>query len=145
MRVLIVDDEAEIRRLLRRWMDADGAEVVEAATAEEALGVMARLDVAAGVALCDIRMPGKDGLWLADQLNFLYPDTAIVMTTMVHDFDTAVSSLRRGVVDYVTKPFEREQVMAAYQRAVFAHLSRKAVTGPTQEVESRPALEESSD
>lgn len=139
MRALIVDDEAGIRGVLRRWLEAEGVEVVDAATAEEALGAMARLDPPPGVALCDIRLPGKDGLWLANQLDTFYPDTAVVMTTGVHDFETAVRSLQSGVVDYVSKPFERKQVLDAYRRAFFAHTSRLTVASMTRELE-RPDI-----
>ena len=80
MRVLIVDDEEPLRKLLRHWIEAEGATVVEAGTAEEGLA-LAQAGGAPAVALCDIRLPGNDGLWLADQLRAGFPETVVLMTT----------------------------------------------------------------
>ena len=77
--------------------------VTTAASAEEALGRLER--AARGVALCDIRMPGHDGVWLAERIRQQFPETAVIMATGVQDADAAVQSLRQGVIDYLTKPF----------------------------------------
>jgi CheY-like chemotaxis protein len=64
--VLIVDDENGMRDLMARWLQSGGYTVTTAANAEEALG---RLEASPpAVALCDIRMPGHDGVWLAEQI-----------------------------------------------------------------------------
>src|SRR5688572_30742426 len=77
--VLVVDDENGVRDLLARWLEAGGYSVTTAANAEEALG---RLEAAPpAVALCDIRMPGRDGLWLAERIRQSYPETAVIMAT----------------------------------------------------------------
>src|SRR5688572_4899104 len=104
IRVLIVEDEAPIRRLLQAWTQAEGAEVVEAASAEQAL-TLVKSEGPLAVALCDLKLPGRDGLWLADQLREVSPETAVVMTTAVHEFDVAVHSLQKRVVDYLSKPY----------------------------------------
>ena len=75
----------------------------------------------AAVALCDLRMPGHDGLWLADQLRREHPDTAVIIATGVNDVGAAVESLRQGVVDYLTKPFERDRLCEAVSRGVEWH------------------------
>ncbi len=62
------------------------------------------------VALCDIRMPGRDGLWLAEQIRHDAPETAVIMATGVQDVGPAVTSLRQGVIDYLTKPFGRDRL-----------------------------------
>ena len=64
--VLLVDDEEGIRALMSRWLDGLGHESRQASSAEQALEEMARDE--ADVAVCDISMPGRDGLWLAAQL-----------------------------------------------------------------------------
>ena len=138
MRVLILDDEASIRRLLQNWVQAEGATVIEADTSEQALTVVAAEGPPA-VALCDIRLPGKDGLWLAAQLRARYPETAVVMTTGVNEFDAAVTSLHAGVVDYLVKPFTRERLIQALNRALFAHKSRVALTAMDRELSARRA------
>jgi putative two-component system response regulator len=75
------------------------------------------------VALCDIRMPGHDGLWLAERIRQQYPETAVIMATGVHDVGSAVSTLRQGVIDYLTKPFGRDRLREAVTRGLEWHES----------------------
>ena len=136
--ILIVDDDAGTRRLLRTWIEAAGAAVSEAATAEEALAVV-RAQGPPSAALCDIRLPGRDGLWLAAQLRDACPETAVVITSGVNEFAAAVTSLQAGVVDYVEKPFTDERVGTALRRALLAHQSRRALASMQRELEQRRA------
>jgi len=138
MRVLIVDDEEPLRKLLTHWVEAEGATVIEAGTAEEGLA-LAQSGGAPAVALCDIRLPGKDGLWLAAQLHTGFPETVVLMTTGVLEFGAAVNSLQAGVVDYLVKPFSRERLTEAVKRAFFAHKSRRALTDMQRELDDRRA------
>jgi len=133
-KVLIVDDEAPVRRLMRRFVEAGGSEAIEAKDAEQALALMAGTGGAA-VALCDLRMPGRDGLWLAGQLRGLHPHTAVVMITAVHEFDAAVMSLQSGAVDYVAKPFTQERLHEALERGLRANASRCELAALQQELE----------
>lgn len=138
MRVSIVDDEAPVRRLLRKWIEKQGAAVEEAASAEEAWAKLGQ-GGSFSVALCDLRLPGKDGHWLAEQIHAFYSGTAIVMLTGVHELDAAVSSIQTGAVDYVTKPFTRERLSQALQHAYFAHLSQRELADMQAELEARRA------
>lgn len=113
--VLVVDDEPPVRQLLRRWLQAWGYAVTEAGNAAEALEVM--LAGPASIMLCDIRMPGNDGLWLAERVREKWPHTAIIMATGVDDMPTVVKSRQAGAVDYVLKPFGRELLRQAFDRA----------------------------
>jgi putative nucleotidyltransferase with HDIG domain len=121
--VLVVDDEHGVRDLISRWLLSGGYCVSSAASADAALGVMA--SAPAAVALCDIRMPGHDGLWLADRLRHLFPETAVIMATGVQDVGAAVDSLRQGVVDYLTKPFGRDRLREAVVRGLEWHRSAR--------------------
>jgi response regulator RpfG family c-di-GMP phosphodiesterase len=119
-RVLIVDDENGVRDLMTRWLEAGGYTVTTASSAEEALG---HLDTApSAVALCDIRMPGHDGLWLADRIRQRHPETAVIMATGVHDV-VPDEHLGDGVIDYLTKPFGRDRLREAVQRGLEWHRS----------------------
>jgi response regulator RpfG family c-di-GMP phosphodiesterase len=138
MRVLIVDDEEPLRKLLQHWVEAEGATVIEAGSAEEGLA-LAQSGGAPAVALCDIRLPGKDGLWLAEQLHIGFPETVVLMTTGVLEFNAAVNSLQSGVVDYLVKPFPRERLTEAVHRAFLAHKSRRAVADMQRELDERRA------
>jgi response regulator RpfG family c-di-GMP phosphodiesterase len=117
--VLIVDDEHGVRDLMSRWLESGGYEVTTAATADEALTHVE--SEAPAVALCDIRMPGHDGLWLAQQIRKTAPDTAVIMATGVQDVGSAVTSLRQGVIDYLTKPFGRDRLRDSVLRALEWH------------------------
>ena len=116
--VLIVDDEAGIREILRRWLEPAGYSVQQAADAEAALDVLAS-SVPAAV-LCDVDMPGHDGLWLVARVRERFPTVAIVLATAADEVPPAVS-LQDGVVGYVLKPFHRQRLLAAVKDAVAWH------------------------
>ena len=106
--VLIVDDENNVRDLMSRWLESGGYTVITASSAEEALRGLETSTPA--VALCDIRMPGHDGVWLAERIRQSHPETAVIMATGVQDVGPAVQTLRQGVIDYLTKPFGRDRL-----------------------------------
>src|SRR4051812_42222159 len=142
--VLIVDDEPSVRELMARWLASGGYDVRTAGNAEEALERVH--DRAPDVALCDIRMPGHDGLWLAHQIRHDAPETAVIMATGVQDVGSAVSSLRQGVIDYLTKPFGRDRVRDAVVRGIEWHRAacesrrwREALQGEMEARRSRLA------
>ena len=113
--VLIVDDEEPIRLLLSRWLQTWGYEARVAVSAADAI---AQLETApASIVLCDVMMPVHDGLWLVDRIRERWPDTAIIMASGVQDIETVKSTQRKGAVDFVPKPFGREQLRQALQRA----------------------------
>ena len=113
--VLVVDDEEAIRRLLTRWLSGWGYDAKQAANAEEAIEIMAREP--AEIMLCDVMMPVHDGIWLAEQVRGRWPQTAVIMASSAQDMETVMRMRKQGAVDYVTKPFGREMLRQALQRA----------------------------
>jgi CheY-like chemotaxis protein len=113
--VLLVDDEPRIREFLSRWLAPAGYDVREAPDAETALTLLSASPV--DVVLCDVDMPGHGGLWLVERLRERFPFVAIVLATAVDTIPAKVS-FQTGVVEYLVKPFERAQVLAAVGRAV---------------------------
>ncbi len=113
--VLICDDDAPIRRLLRRWLEAWGYDVKDTSSADEALGAMA--DKPADILLCDISMPEHDGLWLAEQVHAQWPGTAIVMSTAYDDPQIVRKSRELGAVAFVKKPFDLNLLRHALEEA----------------------------
>ena len=103
-KVLIVDDEVPIRVILIRWLTGWGYGVRDVGSAVEALDVMAAEP--ADIVLCDIAMPERDGLWLAEQVHARWPQTAIIMSTARDDPRTVRTSRKLGAVAYVIKPFD---------------------------------------
>jgi len=114
--ILVVDDEDAIRDLFSEWLRVAGHTCVSAGTAVEALTVAER--ERADVALLDLRMPGESGVWLAQRLRESRDDLAIIMATGAQSFDAAREGLRLGVLDYLLKPFSREELVDAVDRAV---------------------------
>jgi DNA-binding NtrC family response regulator len=113
--VLVVDDEEAIRKLLARWLSGWGYESKHVGSANEAIDAMTA-DPAA-IVLCDVMMPGHDGVWLAEQIRERWPQVAVIMASGAQDLDTVTRMRKQGAVDYVTKPFGREMVRQALQRA----------------------------
>jgi DNA-binding NtrC family response regulator len=116
MRVLIVEDDPGNRELLRRWLTEWNYEVNTAVSAAEGLAAM--LAEPAEIILCDIRMPGThDGLWLAERVRAKWSQTAVIMASGVVEVDAVEKAQRLGAIDYVTKPFGREPLRQALDRA----------------------------
>ena len=113
--VLVVDDEEAIRRLLTRWLSGWGYESKEAPNADAAIEIMATEP--ADIMLCDVMMPVHDGVWLAEQVRSRWPHTAVIMASSAQDMETVMRMRKQGAVDYVTKPFGREMLRQALQRA----------------------------
>lgn len=113
--VLIVDDDPRVRELLRRWLEPSGYLLRFAPDAHTALTALSHEQPA--VVVCDVHMPGANGLWLADRIRAVAPTTAIVLATgdaTVPPFE----SLRKAVVAYLLKPFQRERIVAAVAAGV---------------------------
>ena len=113
--VLVVDDDEAMRRLLRRWLEEWQFGVRTAGSATDALALM--IAHPAAIVLCDIRMPGRDGVWLMQQIGEAWPQTVLVMTSAVSDPDVVELVRNLGAVDFVTKPVGRESLRQAMDRA----------------------------
>ena len=92
-----------------------GYTVKAAESADQALEIMREGDV--DVALCDVRMPGHDGIWLLDQMRRFHPDIASVLATGLLEMDPMIT-LRPGVVGYIVKPFTREDLEKVVKRGM---------------------------
>lgn len=125
--VLIVDDDQYVRDILSRWLTAAGYEARQAEHSRAALDAVANSEPA--VALCDVGMPGPDGVWLIGQIRQQFPTVGLVLCTGVDSVAPAVS-MQDGVVAYVVKPFQRPQVLAAVAKAAAWHAAEVARGGP---------------
>jgi putative two-component system response regulator len=114
--VLIVDDEPTVRQTLARGLMTVGYQCITAVDGRDAL---ARLEQGRfAVMLCDVRMPGMDGLELLGHAVARDPDMPVVMVTALAGVQTAVSALRAGAYDYITKPFTFTEVELTVARAL---------------------------
>jgi putative two-component system response regulator len=114
--LLIVDDEAAIRSLLRQKLSREGYRCEEANGAEQVLNTLATNPIA--LVIMDIKMPGKSGTELLPDIKSGYPDTAVIMATAVNDINVAIQCLKQGADDYLCKPFNLEEVSLAVQKAL---------------------------
>jgi putative nucleotidyltransferase with HDIG domain len=114
--LLIVDDEAAIRRLLRRKLSGEGYQCEEADTAEQILNTLETSPIA--LVILDIKMPGKSGIELLPEIKSGYPDTAVIMATAVNEVNVAVQCLKQGADDYICKPFNLEELSLSVQKAL---------------------------
>ena len=122
-RVLIADDEINIRRVLEAILRRDGYEVVTAANGDEALARMSR-DI--NTVITDLKMPGLDGMGLLKRLSVDFPDVPVVMITAHGSVESAVEAVKLGAFDYVEKPFDQEQIRQIVTKALRTHmLSRR--------------------
>ncbi|HEY3389148.1 MAG TPA: sigma-54 dependent transcriptional regulator [Prolixibacteraceae bacterium] len=106
--ILIVDDEESVRDSLYNWFLEDGFRVECAENAKKALTIL-ESDVF-DIILADIKMPGMDGLEMLRRIKSLKPDSIVIVMTAFATVDTAVKALKDGAYDYVTKPFDPDDL-----------------------------------
>lgn len=108
-RILIVDDEPHICELLARWLIAEGYRCATAFDATKALELLEGEQF--DLALCDIMMPGTDGMGLLNTIRAKFNKTAVLMVTAVDDRRTGILAVELGAYGYVIKPFERNEIL----------------------------------
>ena len=127
-RVLVVDDEPDIRKVVRMSLQKAGYEVLEAENGEKAIETInyGENRLLLDVVICDIRMPKINGIEAIAYFRSNYPRVPLIVLTGFPDTEMASSLLRQGVVDYLVKPVEGEKLRAAVARAMdqreLAHL-----------------------
>lgn len=114
--ILVVDDEPLIREPVAQYLSAMGYLCQSAASGEEALRILQEHPIS--LVISDIRMPGLSGLQLLEHVTRNHPNVAIIMMTAVSDLQTAVQSMKQGAYDYITKPFNLDQVCEAVKTAL---------------------------
>jgi two-component system response regulator AtoC len=114
-RILIVDDDESLRESLELVLAAEGYEVTVAADAEAALLAIEAAPV--DVVLCDLRMPGQDGLELLPQLARRLPGATLLLMSAYGTADLAIEALKRGAYDYLAKPFQPAEAILAIRKA----------------------------
>jgi nitrogen regulation protein NR(I) len=127
--VLIVDDENNIRRVLAAMLKREGYEVTTAADGEQALSVLQKAPIS--VVVTDLVMPRVGGMELLKRVVADWPDVPVIMITAHGSVDSAVAALKAGAFDYVTKPFDQEELKKVIEKAARAHdLERQNLHAP---------------
>ncbi len=119
-RVLIMDDEADIRKVVRLTLEKAGYEVMEADDGEQGIQEIQRDEnpLLMDAIICDIRMPKINGVEAIQYFQSQYPRVPLIVMTGHPDVQMATSFLNQGVVDYLVKPVERKKLIATVAKAV---------------------------
>jgi DNA-binding response OmpR family regulator len=115
-RVLVVDDDPKIRRLVELKLDHAGFEVFVAASGQEALDIISRCGLP-HLAIVDIMMPGMNGFEFCETVQE-FSDLPVVLLTAVDDEETIIQGIERFAEDYVVKPFSPRELLARVQRVL---------------------------
>ena len=127
--VLIVDDEPNVRRVLGTLLEQAGYATTRAASGEQALDLVRAKDP--DLVMTDLRMDGMDGMELLSRMRSSFPEIPVVMLTAHGTVENAVEAMKRGALDFLTKPFDRDQVTEIVGKAVAqAESGRREYRGP---------------
>lgn len=113
--ILIIDDEAPMRHMLRLVLEQHNYRVTEAQNGAEAINLIYKEKF--DFILSDIRMPDMDGLTFLDQPEIRPLDTTIIMMSAYGSIDTALACMQRGAYDYISKPFKPDEVVLTLRKA----------------------------
>jgi len=116
LRILIADDEVNMRKVLKAMLVREGYDVLVAEDGERALHLIR--EKAIDLLITDLRMPRRDGLSLLDCVRAEFPDTLVILITAHGTVDSAVSALRRGAFDYILKPFDQDEMKLVVNKAI---------------------------
>jgi two-component system response regulator AtoC len=137
-RALVVDDEENIRLVLRTLLRKQGYEVEVRASAEQALEALGGF--APDYVIADVRMPGMTGIELTAELKRRGSDAVVIVMSAYGSVDLAIEAMKAGAYDYVAKPFKQDEMLLALRKAEEREQLRREVRALKQAVEDRSRL-----
>ncbi len=138
-RILVVDDDASLRRVTQVQLEDEGYSVTVAVSGEEAKVILERKPQ--DLVITDLSMPGISGVELLRHIRSEYPDTVVVLITAFGSVETAVEAMKLGAYDYITKPVNPESLRMVVARAL-EHLSlREEVQTLRRTLDQRPGFQ----
>jgi two-component system chemotaxis response regulator CheY len=118
-KILVVDDEEEVRKTIRLQLKGTGLEVVEAEDGKKGIEVLdAENVITVDAILCDVRMPNINGVEAVTYFRREYPSIPIIVLTGFPDVKLAVDFMKEGVVEYLVKPVEKEKLVEVVMKAI---------------------------
>lgn len=115
-RILVIDDERSIRNTLKEILQYEKYDVDLAEDGAQGLEQMSRNEY--DIVLCDIKMPGMDGIEVLEKIQASFPDTPVVMISGHGNIDTAVESIKKGAYDYIEKPLDLNRLLITIRNAM---------------------------
>jgi len=134
--VLVVDDEEGVRASVRAILE-ETCDVLEAGNGAQALEVMKTHEI--DLVMLDQRMPGEAGIDVLPRIKAADPSTVVVIATAVRELRTAVEALKRGAYDYLTKPFDVDDILMLAQRAIDKRALEREVVGLRSALSGAPS------
>ncbi len=126
-RILVADDELNLRRVLVALLRRDGHDVVQASNGSEAIERLGDVDVV----ITDLRMPQADGMEVLRTATKNFPQTPVIMITAYGSVGQAVEAIKNGAFDYIEKPFEQEQIKTIVDKAIGQAAANRMAPRPT--------------
>ena len=123
-RVLIVDDEADVRRTVRLTLNKAGFDVVEAEDGQAGIDAIRSGDnpLAVDTIICDMQMPNVNGMGAIAYFRQQFPSVPVIVLTGNPDFKDANELFKQGITEYLTKPIESEKLVEAVKKAADNHV-----------------------
>ena len=121
-RVLVIDDEPEVRKIVHLALEKNGYDVVEAEDGEKAIEAIRSGDnpLLTDVIICDVRMPKINGVEAVAFFREQFPSVPIIVLTGYPDMQLATSFIKQGVMEYLVKPVEKEKLVESVDKAMAA-------------------------
>ena len=116
-KILIADDEQDIRELLGDFLESEGYRCILAADAFEALNKF-KTDPSIDLVMSDIRMPGRTGIELLGEIKNIDENVMVIMISAVKDIESAIAAMSNGAYDYISKPFKLNEVSFVAKKAL---------------------------
>src|SRR6476469_3752291 len=126
-KILVADDEQNLRRVLTALLRRDGHDVVQAANGVEAIEHLGQVDVV----ITDLRMPGADGMEVLRTASAKHPHVPVIMITAYGSVGQAVEAIKAGAFDYIEKPFEQESIRTIGDKAIGQAAANRMAPRPT--------------
>lgn len=118
-KILVVDDEEEVRKTIRLQLKGTGLEVVEAEDGKKGIEVLdAENALTVDAILCDVRMPNINGVGAVAYFRREYPHIPVIVLTGYPDVKLAVEFMKEGVIEYLVKPVEKEKLVEVIMKAI---------------------------
>ena len=133
MRILVVEDEEKLRRVIELQLLGEEYEVVPVGSAEEAVRKLEGADLV----LTDLKMPGMDGLTLLEKITHESPSIPVIVMTAFGNVETAVEAMKRGAVDFLQKPFSLDHLTTVVAKALEVRRLRTENQRLKEELETR--------
>ena len=114
IRILILDDEAEIRQELKEFLVSQGFSIFEAANPSEAFRILKEQPI--DISILDIRLPEMSGLQVLREVKKMHPTMEVIMISGHGDMDSVIEALRSGAEDFLKKPFQLREVLHSIEK-----------------------------